>query len=168
MNNINSNNNPISAPLNDDSNDGISNSVGEPSPEEVSENIITSESDSLSGSVVNEPLQPLQLQFERHIAASFTEQELESDGFTNSDLSQLMHGVYNEVLDEYDGDWDSPEDAFTAILEIADRHEEIISNPAPLAVYDQVVELGTVVAFEFMAGRWVEVFDIDISPIFIP
>ena len=105
------------------------------------------------------------LVFEERIREHYTQRELDLEGLNYSDLSDLMFDIYEDTLDDYEGDWGDLNDAIINLTEIANRHQDIIANPIPDTIPDQIAELGLISAFEFMIRMCIDVYDLQLTDI---
>ena len=103
------------------------------------------------------------LVFEGRIREHYTQRELDLEGLNYSDLSDLMFDIYEDTLDEYEADWGNLDDAVINLTEIANRHQDIMANPVPDTITDQVVDLGLVSAFEFMIQMCIDVYNLHLT-----
>ncbi len=105
----------------------------------------------------------VRLVFEGRIREHYTQRELDLEGLNYSDLSDLMFDIYEDTLDEYEGDWGNLDDAIINLTEIADRHQDIIANPVPDTIPDQIADLGLASAFEFMVQMCMDVYNLHLT-----
>lgn len=105
------------------------------------------------------------LVFEERIREHYTQRELDLEGLNYSDLSDLMFDIYEDTLDEYEGDWGDLNETMINLSEITDRHRNIIANPVPDTIRDQVADLGLVSAFEFMIKMCIDVYNLHLTDI---